>query len=57
MIQFYHAFRSICPRSWTERWDGQRGMSKIIIQILSTAQSINKMVSTEGGNFPVRLDR
>ncbi|RHZ50048.1 hypothetical protein CDV55_102159 [Aspergillus turcosus] len=23
--QFYHAFRSLCPKAWTDRWDGQRG--------------------------------
>ncbi|OQD72501.1 hypothetical protein PENDEC_c021G04496 [Penicillium decumbens] len=22
--QFYHAFRSLCPKAWTDRWDGQR---------------------------------
>ena len=25
--QFQHAFRSLCPGSWVERWDGQRGTS------------------------------
>lgn len=24
--QFYHAFRSLCPKAWTDRWDTQRGM-------------------------------
>jgi cytochrome c oxidase subunit 6b len=24
-VQFYHAFRSLCPKAWTDRWDGQRG--------------------------------
>lgn len=24
-LQFYHAFRSLCPKAWTDRWDGQRG--------------------------------
>ncbi|PYH99581.1 cytochrome c oxidase subunit 6B [Aspergillus ellipticus CBS 707.79] len=23
--QFFHAFRSLCPKPWTDRWDGQRG--------------------------------
>ncbi|KAJ5666034.1 uncharacterized protein N7477_008482 [Penicillium maclennaniae] len=23
-FQFYHAFRSLCPKAWTDRWDGQR---------------------------------
>ncbi|KGO36481.1 Cytochrome c oxidase, subunit VIb [Penicillium expansum] len=22
--QFYHSFRSLCPKAWTDRWDGQR---------------------------------
>ncbi|KAF3388873.1 Cytochrome c oxidase subunit 6B [Penicillium rolfsii] len=22
--QFYHAFRSLCPKAWTDRWDAQR---------------------------------
>ncbi|KAF7593720.1 Cytochrome c oxidase subunit 6B [Aspergillus hancockii] len=22
--QFYHAFRSLCPKAWTDRWDTQR---------------------------------
>ncbi|CAL5868213.1 uncharacterized protein PFLUO_LOCUS2437 [Penicillium psychrofluorescens] len=22
--QFYHAYRSLCPKAWTDRWDGQR---------------------------------
>ncbi|KAJ5594892.1 cytochrome c oxidase subunit 6B [Penicillium hispanicum] len=22
--QFYHAFRALCPKAWTDRWDGQR---------------------------------
>ncbi|GAQ06473.1 cytochrome c oxidase subunit 6B [Aspergillus lentulus] len=22
--QFYHAFRSLCPKAWTDRWDNQR---------------------------------
>ncbi|KAI9044068.1 cytochrome c oxidase subunit VIb [Aspergillus affinis] len=22
--QFFHAFRSLCPKAWTDRWDGQR---------------------------------
>ena len=25
-LQFFLAYRSLCPKSWTERWDGQRGM-------------------------------
>ena len=24
-FQFYHAYRSLCPSAWCERWDGQRG--------------------------------
>ncbi|KAL2820447.1 cytochrome c oxidase, subunit VIb [Aspergillus granulosus] len=23
--QFYYAFRSLCPKAWTDRWDSQRG--------------------------------
>ncbi|KAL2828831.1 cytochrome c oxidase, subunit VIb [Aspergillus pseudoustus] len=23
--QFYYAFRSLCPKAWTDRWDTQRG--------------------------------
>ncbi|OJJ47175.1 hypothetical protein ASPZODRAFT_132132 [Penicilliopsis zonata CBS 506.65] len=22
--QFFHAFRSLCPKAWTDRWDTQR---------------------------------
>ncbi|KAL3416046.1 cytochrome c oxidase, subunit VIb [Aspergillus fumigatus] len=22
--QFYHAYRSLCPKAWTDRWDNQR---------------------------------
>lgn len=25
--QFYFAYRSLCPNSWLERWDTQRGTS------------------------------
>src|SRR6266487_1070590 len=26
-LQFYLAYRSLCPKSWTDRWDDQRGRS------------------------------
>ena len=25
VLQFYHAYRSLCPSAWCERWDDQRG--------------------------------
>ncbi|GLI76297.1 cytochrome c oxidase subunit 6B [Penicillium ochrochloron] len=24
ILQFYHAYRSLCPKAWTDRWDAQR---------------------------------
>lgn len=29
--QFYHSFRSLCPKAWTDRWDGQRGTYQTIL--------------------------
>src|ERR1700752_3690379 len=25
VIQFFSAFRALCPKAWTDRWDTQRG--------------------------------
>jgi hypothetical protein len=24
-LQFFLAYRSLCPKAWTDRWDDQRG--------------------------------
>jgi cytochrome c oxidase subunit 6b len=29
VMQFYLAYRSLCPSAWTQRWDDQRGMPAI----------------------------
>ena len=49
-IQFYHAYRSLCPSAWCERWDEQRGK-----QSLEDAyqQTDNR---PESGTFPTKLD-
>ncbi|KAL4870120.1 hypothetical protein BDV12DRAFT_166631 [Aspergillus spectabilis] len=52
--QFYLAFRSLCPKAWTDRWDTQRGTF-----LPSISSKINQVLTllAEAGNFPARLDR
>ncbi|KAH8899521.1 COX6B-domain-containing protein [Thozetella sp. PMI_491] len=52
--QFWLAYRSLCPSGWYQRWDEQRGTNKItpLRHLAGTTADI----STESGNFPVRLE-
>lgn len=47
--QFYHAFRALCPKAWTDRWDGQRGTSFPLTLILPFH---NTNISHRGWQLP-----
>lgn len=54
--QFYHAYRSLCPKAWTDRWDGQRGMYPTT-RLYFRGPILTYRSHAEGGNFPAILDR
>jgi len=51
-IQFFLAYRSLCPSSWCERWDDQRGK----VHMTKWRDGVTDTF-IENGNFPVRLDQ
>jgi cytochrome c oxidase subunit 6b len=53
-LQFWLAYRSLCPSGWYERWDAQRGTPLTPPMIL---RENDTDVQTEAGNFPARLDQ
>ena len=49
--QFYYAFRSLCPKAWTDRWDTQRGN-------LSPCQIVSETILTKnhrGWQLPCQI--
>ncbi len=56
-LQFWLAYRSLCPSGWYERWDAQRGTRPVFLALSIGRHDTNAATWTEAGNFPVRLDQ
>lgn len=55
-VQFYHAYRAMCPTSWTERWDELRGQSPPPAPNDATDPPRKWNVSGEAGRLGPRIE-
>jgi hypothetical protein len=51
-LQFYLAYRSLCPPAWVSRWNDQRGM----LAQMDKGEYKKLTRVAEAGNFPVDLE-